>query len=492
MIQIRNKRIINFFKEHENLDVENTILTFIDIMETLNEKMNNQMNNSMVLELLQNVRTINDKIDNVSTNVKTINDNTQSSLLEKMNDLKRDMSDLKREYIEEFKMILTCNVSNKIEPLIKEQNNHLIEKTYSVINSLIPKNDDILTSRIEILMNQLNNNILNDVKQLLSNSIDTETFNKYILDLDNKITNTFNSTNSIFNNAISRTEERLDNKMNNIKELSTTNNTTTNVLNHNINQLLRKFDNPSSKGQLSENLIYNIIENLYPKAEIEPVGQTKETGDIIMKRENKPTILIENKIWDRSVVRAEVVKFIRDIDIQDCCGIFLSQNGKITTKDNYEINFHNGNILVYIHDVNNDPNKIKIAVDLIDNLKLRLEELEVNSEHIDNIPKDILQQVNMEFQTIISSKETMTKMVKEFNKNMLKKIEEIKLPTLENYLSSKFAFSSTKYKCDFCDFIGKNLQSKSAHLRGCSIKKNKETLIDTSNNVLYCDTNDTI
>ena len=431
MIQIKNKRIVNFFKENDNLDVDNTILTFIDIMETLNDKMNNQMNNSMVLELLQNVRTINDKIDNVSTNVKTINDNTQTSLLEKMSDLKRDMGNLKREYIDEFKMILTCNVSDKIEPLIKEQNNHLMDKTYSVINSLIPKNDDILTSHIEKIMNQFNNNILNDVKQLLSNTIDTETFNRYILDLDNKITNTFNSTNSVFNNAISRSEERLENKMDSIKELSSNNNNTTNVLNDNINKLLRKFDNSSSKGQLSENLIANILEKLYPKAEIESVGQTKETGDIIMIRNDKPTILIENKIWDRSVVRAEVIKFIRDIDIQNCCGIFLSQNGKITTKDNYEINFHNGNILVYIHDVNNEPDKIKIAVDIIDNLKLRLEELEINSEHIDNIPKDILEQINIEFQTIISSKVSMVKMVKEFNKNMLKKIEEIQLPTLE-------------------------------------------------------------
>ena len=335
MIQIKNKRIVNFFKENDNLDVDNTILTFIDIMETLNDKMNNQMNNSMVLELLQNVRTINDKIDNVSTNVKTINDNTQTSLLEKMSDLKRDMGNLKREYIDEFKMILTCNVSDKIEPLIKEQNNHLMDKTYSVINSLIPKNDDILTSHIEKIMNQFNNNILNDVKQLLSNTIDTETFNRYILDLDNKITNTFNSTNSVFNNAISRSEERLENKMDSIKELSSNNNNTTNVLNDNINKLLRKFDNSSSKGQLSENLIANILEKLYPKAEIESVGQTKETGDIIMIRNDKPTILIENKIWDRSVVRAEVIKFIRDIDIQNCCGIFLSQNGKITTKDNF-------------------------------------------------------------------------------------------------------------------------------------------------------------
>jgi nucleoside-diphosphate-sugar epimerase len=55
-------------------------------------------------------------------------------------------------------------------------------------------------------------------------------------------------------------------------------------------------------------------------------------------------ILIENKLWGRSVVQAEVVKFIRDIDVQKCCGIFLSQNGKITTKENFEKMFVRKNL----------------------------------------------------------------------------------------------------------------------------------------------------
>ena len=115
-----------------------------------------------------------------------------------------------------------------------------------------------------------------------------------------------------------------------------------------------------------------------------------------MTRMSKPKILIENKLWSRSVVQAEVVKFIRDIDVQKCCGIFLSQNGKITTKENFEINIHNGNVLVYVHDVNNDPEKIKLAVDIVDHLKDKIDKYEDSNNDQDNISKEMLEYINVE------------------------------------------------------------------------------------------------
>ena len=46
------------------------------------------------------------------------------------------------------------------------------------------------------------------------------------------------------------------------------------------------------------------------------VGKTKETGDIMLLRKNKQTILVENKDWTRPIVNAEVQKFVRDVEIQ--------------------------------------------------------------------------------------------------------------------------------------------------------------------------------
>ena len=77
----------------------------------------------------------------------------------------------------------------------------------------------------------------------------------------------------------------------------------------------------------------------------------------------------------------------------------------------------------------------------------------------------------MEYQNFMMSKTSLIKITKEFNKKLLKQIDEIKLPVLDDYLSSKYAFASNKFVCEYCNFVGKNQQSKSAHLRGCGERK---------------------
>jgi len=45
------------------MDVETTLLKFIDIMETLQESMNKTLINSSVLEILDNLKTMNNKFE---------------------------------------------------------------------------------------------------------------------------------------------------------------------------------------------------------------------------------------------------------------------------------------------------------------------------------------------------------------------------------------------------------------------------------------------
>ena len=463
-MEIKDKRIINFFNEHPDLDLEVTILKFIEIMEMLNEKMNNTMNNSMALDILDNLKSMNMKIDNVSNTVSKINEDTSREFSSKM-------SELRQGYVEELKMVLTCNVSDKIEPMFKEQNSALFDRTYAMINDILPKNEEIVVGSVEKIMKGLQESVTNDTKDLLNSAVDIDTFDKYISEFDNKVMKAIESSQAVINASLTTTEKRLEERMGKLETISTTSSQATSMMNGSVTELLKKFENSSAKGKISENLILNIIENLYPSAEIEMVGQTKETGDIMMIRNNKPKILIENKLWSRSVVQAEVVKFIRDIDVQKCCGVFLSQNGKITTKENFEINIHNGNVLVYVHDVNNDPDKIKLAVDIVDHLKQKLDEYENYTSDHDNISKEMLEYINVEYQNFVTSRTGLMKLVKEFNQKFMKQIEDLKMPTLEDYLSSKYSFSSNKYECEYCNFIGKNQQSKSAHLRGCLGKK---------------------
>ena len=215
-LKTKNKKILQFFNEHK-LDFEDTVLKFIDIMELLHDKMTNTMNNSMVADVLKNLKSMNGKIDNVSLAVNKLNEDTSKEFSVRMLEFKKD-------YMEELKMVLTCNVSDKIEPLFKEQNLALFDKTYTMINTLIPKNEQVIVNSIERIIKEFQISLQNDTKDLLNNAMDVETFNKYITGFDKKITETITSSQSVIDSTLSKTEKRLDDKMEKIREISTNNN----------------------------------------------------------------------------------------------------------------------------------------------------------------------------------------------------------------------------------------------------------------------------
>ena len=95
---------------------------------------------------------------------------------------------------------------------------------------------------------------------------------------------------TIISSSESRIENRLgetDRKMNEIKEISSVNQSTQQVLQSNISEILKKFEKGSAKCNISEQITYNIIISLFPCATVDHVGGEKETGDIMLIRKNK-------------------------------------------------------------------------------------------------------------------------------------------------------------------------------------------------------------
>ena len=139
--------------------------------------------------------------------------------------------------------------------------------------------------------------------------------------------------------------------------------------------------------------------------------------------------------------------------------------------------------MLYLHEVHNDAEKIKVAISIIDHFKNKLDELDSNAE-IDTISKEVLDTINREYQNHAIQKMNMIKLIKDCNQKMLKQMDEFQLPTLEEYLCTRYAFSTSKLNCEYCGYIAKNQSSLSAHQRGCVAKKNKtedqSTVIDQS------------
>jgi hypothetical protein len=292
-LSTENQKIIKFFNSHESLDFEETILSFINIIEKLEDNINNNPSNQSIQNILSEIKSINQ-------NVKTIESDLSKQSSESEKNLSIQLAEFKKEYINDLRLNLTSNVSDKIEPLIKEQLTILFQRT----ESLIPKQNSEIEDKFKESIKSINS----DAEKLLKSNINENSLNNFINQIELKLSTALtNSQNSILQN-ISQQEQRLDQKISDIQEKTNSQNSSAQSLNTSVTEVLKKLENSSAKGKISENIIVNILHSLYPTAQIDHVGQTKETGDIIISRKDKPKILIENKDWGKNVVQEEVKK----------------------------------------------------------------------------------------------------------------------------------------------------------------------------------------
>jgi hypothetical protein len=468
VIIINNERIWRFFKERNpGLHVEECVTMFIDVIEKLTENMNASLNTSMFTNLFENVKQLQTQIDGMSR-----------IQVEQNIGLSAKLAEFKREYIEDVKMILSTNVSDKIAPLIREQNSILMDKTNILLNDVLPKSNDQLSKHLSGTIREIQKTIMDDTHKYFSGStISPQSLQEFISTLDTKLSSSLQlsqaQTEKRIDASIREIKASSDANLGIIKELSCSSQQAACTLTQSVSEVLKKMENSSIKGKISENILFNTLVSLYPCAQIDSVGTTKETGDIIITRKDRPRILVENKNWDKNVVQEEVKKFLHDVEQQNCCGLFLSQNCGIANKEDFEINVHNGNVLVYVHQAKNDPDKIKIAISIIDHFKMRLDQMNDKSTmNVDTICKERLDNINQEYQAFVTQKLAMIRHVRDFQSKLCKMIDDVRLPSLEEHLSTRYATSASKYTCQFCEvFHAKNQQSLSAHHRGCSKKK---------------------
>jgi hypothetical protein len=75
---------------------------------------------------------------------------------------------------------------------------------------------------------------------------------------------------------MSNQEQRLDQKISDIQEKTNSQNNTSQSLNSQVGDLLKKLENSSAKGKMSENIIVNILHTLYPCSQIDHVVKHKK------------------------------------------------------------------------------------------------------------------------------------------------------------------------------------------------------------------------
>ena len=491
-----NAKVWAFYHEHPEIDFEKMNVMFTEIIVSIMHS-TNQVNNSNITSQILN------GIANIQSQLTRQQDDYGKQLFLKL-------TEFKKEYTDDLKMILSSNIADKIAPLIKDSNGTILDKTQLLLSELVPKNNENLSKQINeniksfcsVMTEEISKTLKTDGEPLSKSSLDD-----FIKTIDSKFDNVIDSTRKIvdsakdgdtlsqssldgfiktmdskFSNVIDSTRKMVDsNKDATLSQFSSITSSQNSLLSD-VKDVLKKMENSSSKGKISENIILNILRGLFPSAEVEYVGSQKESGDIMIHRKDKQKILVENKCYEsRQVTSDQVKKFIHDVDTQNCSGLFLSQEGGIVNKENFEINIHNRNVLLYIHNVNYDQDIIKIAIDIIDSFKSKLDEITTTDDY--SISNDTLEEINKEYQLFLEQKLAQLKMVKEFTQKMIKSIEGIELPCLEKMLSSRFGYiNSGKFICEKCNFVGKNPLALSVHKRTCD-KTTQEVSNDSPSNL---------
>lgn len=470
-ITLSHPAILEFYREHPHLDAVAMNLILIDILKTLSTNLSSTINNTVNSQILSIV-------SNIDKNVNAF----KADIMVQFNER---LGQTKKEYIDDLKTQLTNNfLSNneKITLVLDKTTDAILTKTSSILHEVVPKSNDNNYKQIETCIKSCCSTIEQDTKRLLETT-NKEIDSKSIID---NIENTFSKMASTIQTPlfqlIQTSEERTNGGIQRVQNEFIQQQLVQERLSSELREFLNKYKNNSStKGAVSEQELYFMLQKVMPSDEIIQVSGETATCDFRVNRTDskKPSILFENKDYTRQVNTDEVIKFKRDLQLQQLHGIFLSQKSPIVGKHPFEIEIINGIIHVYIPNVEYDIDKLKIAINIIDNLAPKIELIQDKIEEGNCcIQKEDIEELIDEFHKFANQKAKIQETVKIMNKTMTEQLDELTLPKIRDILVRFGVLESNYLKCPYCSYEGRNRASLGAHLRSCKLKPTQEPTED--------------
>jgi hypothetical protein len=436
-LTLDNQKIWNFYNSNPGIDIETANLFFIDFFENIfNHTTRTSENiNSQILSFMSDSKN---QIELLQSNLASVNENVTKINTDVSRDMVTQLGNLKKEYIEDVRNIISTNSltnNEKINSIFDKNNEILVSKTTLLLNDVIPKNNEASTRQFQSIFNDFHKQVADETRMLLQDNGGQKTMSDFIANFDTKYTSLLQNVQQPLYTLLTASENRISQNIIGLKENTLPSQT---KLIDDLGEFLGKYKNSSSKGKCGEQRLNSLLNELYPNSEITDTTGMKASGDFIMRRTNKPNILFENKEYDYNIPKDEVQKFIRDIENQNSSGVFISQYSGITFKDNFQIDINKGNVLVYIHNCEYSPDKIKTAIDIIDYLYKQIRDIGADDDS-NVISSEVLDSINDDFQNFLNQKESLLMIVRDFNKKISTQIDDIQFPTLEKYLSNKYA-----------------------------------------------------
>lgn len=429
-IVIKNRRICDYYERNPHVDVEAVNLVVLDLFEALGKDLSTSLMNAKLSELVH-------------------------SVAELRTGLPARLHESNQMFLESVKLIVGMSTGENTERVI----------------AALQRSADGYVDQLKLHMPKLSGaeEVLSVVRSELQSHMAAGA-EASAQSLETKVTSTLQPLYTF----VSSNQDQLSTKLDGLRDELGYGRTSTERMSTDLGEFLSKYGASSQfKGQCSENRLSSLLSETWPTAEVQNTTALKASGDFIMRRMGYDDVMFENKNYEANVDISETKKFIRDANELGTHAVLLSQRSGVASKPNFFVELNGSKVLVYVHHVDYSAEKVKMAVDLIDALALRLREVSLiqggegeGGDECTVITLEMLGNIQAEYQRFIQGKDLAVQQVRDFSKTMLLRIEEMRLPELSGLLNKKFASASNEqHICPVCKLPFGTKRALASHLK---------------------------
>ena len=241
MVQIvlQNERVCKFYQQNPTINFEAVNIIFVELFEKLLANINTTMNATINSQILTNVNDNTKTLDKLNTRIHHLQEKITYMTEDITAKIANAFINVKKEYIDELKLIVQCQTTENIGTLLEKNNNTLIDKTTLLLNDVIPKNNHQSFNQIQENIRGFHKSIIDDTKVLLT-SMDNNGIKDYLNTFELKSSMMLQNLQQPIYTIITATEERLNSQITLLKDNSSSH---FNVQNKLIGELTNALEN---------------------------------------------------------------------------------------------------------------------------------------------------------------------------------------------------------------------------------------------------------
>lgn len=463
-LAITDPSVIAFYQQHPQLSVNLVNRVVVEMLTKLSTNLEETIQDSMLHKILDTVTELHSdtKQARQEATIQTLN------LLNKLHEQRQELAGEVRGILENQQL----SSAEKLQRIVETNNELMVSKTSMMVADILPKHQDKYHTQVQQALALLQTSLVDAFRS------DHTDLSKYMQTMDNQVNAMLRNIQQPILHYIQSSEERTQAQIQKLGGSVAAQQTTQETLSTELHAFLNKYKyNSSVKGNVSETELYFVLQQIFPSDEIVDCSTETAACDYRVNRlhAHKPTILFENKDYERTVSTDEISKFERDVHLQQKHGIFLSQKSNITYKEPFQIDIVDNLIHVYIPNAQYSVEKIKMAVDIIDSLSTRLATVDRSADGSFHLSKEDLDGLLETYTDFVRQKTQLMDTVRANSKAMLDQLEAFHLHAVRKVLVQHGLCQPLEdFKCKFCDtFVGKNKASLGAHIRSCRANPNR-------------------